>query len=185
MAQVETTFSAFQNPFLDPYSAPQGGRMANPGQPLQRLQIPPIQTLVRKTTETSGSLAMVDVSDVLNRAGITPREPVLVQDEQIGIQLNLSLFTTAISNQTPSQVTPAELQTARGVGRRVPTNYREARDVLHLIVPQRTGSRNDAFNINELKRIARNLNLAATGNKDVLANNIRSEIIRFFNLPNQ
>ena len=173
---------SLQNPFLDPFSTPQGATTALPGQPLSRIQIPPIRTLVRKTIDSTGSLTMVNVGEALNRAGITPRETVLVRDETIGIELNLSLFGTAIQEQTPSEVTPSEIQTGQVVGRRIPTNYREARDVLHLIVAQRTGSRNEAFNINQLKMIAKNLNIQSTGNKDVLANRIRTSIIEFYNL---
>lgn len=177
---------ALQNPFLDPFSTPQGGTVANQGQPLSRLQIPQIQTLVFKTTENSGNLAAVNVSNALLRAGITPRQPVLIRDETIGIELNLNLFgTSATVGETPSQITPAELQTGQVVGKIIPTNFREARSVLHLITAQRSGSRNVAFNINELKKIARNLDLPATGNKDVLAHRIRTAIIEFFNLPPQ
>jgi hypothetical protein len=177
---------ALQNPFLDPFSTPQGGIVAAPGQPLRRLQVPSIQTLVFKTTENTGNLAAVNVSDALVRAGITPRQPVLFRDETIGIELNLNLFgaTPAVA-ETTSQVTAADIQTGQVVGRSIPTNFREARSVLHLITAQRTGSRNVAFNINELKRIARNLDLPANGNKDVLANRIRTSIIDFYNLPPQ
>ena len=178
--------ASLQNPFLDPFSTPQGGSVAAPGQPLSRIPIPAIHTLVFKTTEDSGNLAAVNVSDALLRAGITPRQPVLIRDETVGIELNLNLFgTAATSGEMTAQVTPAELQTGQVVGKIIPTNFREARTVLHLITAQRTGSRNVAFNINELKKIARNLDLPANGNKDVLANRIRTAIIEFYNLPLQ
>lgn len=171
-----------QNPFLDPFSTPVGGRIGEHGQPLTRLQIPAINTLVFKTVESTGNLLMVDVSDALQQAGITPREPVLVGDEDIGIQLNLNIFGVE-GLQTPAQINPAEIG-GQTVGRRLPTDYREARDVLHLITAQRTSKRADTqnatFKIAELKRIARNLNLHSGGNKDVLANRIRTAVTDLF-----
>lgn len=177
---------SLQNPFLDPFTTPQGGVVVAAGQPLSRIQIPAIHTLVRKTSETSGSLAAVNVSDALLRAGITPRQPVLIRDEAIGIEISLSLVGgTSTSIEANTQITPADLQAGQVVGKIIPTNFREARSVLHLITAQRTGNRNAAFNINELKKIARNLDLPANGNKDVLANRIRTSIIEFFNLSPQ
>ncbi|CAN5891690.1 hypothetical protein BH23THE1_BH23THE1_32480 [soil metagenome] len=175
-----------QNPFLDPFASHPETRVAALGQPLSRIFIPPIKTLIFKTADNSGNLAAVNVNDALSRAGITPQQPILVSDENIGIELNLNLFGGSSNvNETPSQVTPAEVQSGQVVGTIIPTTYREAKSVLHLITAQRTGSRNVAFNITELKRIAKNLDLQASGNKDVLANRIRTAIIGFFNLPSQ
>jgi len=169
-----------QNPFLDPFSPPVGGRISEQGQPLNQLQIPAINTLVYKTAETTGNLLMIDISDTLQKAGVTPREPVLVSEEDIGIQLNINLFG-AEGLQTTTQVNPAEIG-GKMIGRHIPTNYREAYDSLHLIVAQRAGKQNAAFGINELKRIARNLDLASSGNKDVLANRIRTAVTEFFGI---
>lgn len=174
-----------QNPFLDPYSVPQGGKVAGLGERLIQIQVPAIQTLVYKTTNTSGYLAAVNVSEALLKAGITPRQPILIRDETIGIELNLNLLGTgSVSGVTSAQMTPAELQ-GQTVGKVIPRNVREARNVLHMITAQRTGTTNRSFDINELKKIARNLDLPSTGNKDVLANRIRTHIIDYFNLQPQ
>ncbi len=173
----------FQNPFLDPYAVPQGGVASTAGSPLTRLQIPPVETLVYKTGETTGRLSMVNVSEALTRAGLIPQEPVLVRDETVGIELNLNLFGAAL--QSPSQVTPMGTAPAQTMGRQIPKDMREARNVLHMITPARAGTKNAAFGITELKQIARNLDLPATGNKDFLANSIRTAIIEYFGLTSQ
>jgi transglutaminase/protease-like cytokinesis protein 3 len=168
------------NPFLDPYNIPQGGKITKVGEKLTKLEIPNIQTLVYKTTNNVEDLAAVNVNDALLRAGITPRQPVVFKDEAaFGIELPLMLLGTPAPS---SQVSPATLQTGKVIGRYIPTNIQEAKDVLHLIVPQRSGSKNTAFDINELRQIARNLQLPASGNKDVLANSIRSHIIQEYQL---
>ena len=172
----------FQNPFLDPYSTPQGGISSITGQPLPRLQIPIIQTLIYRTEETRGTLSLVDVRETLAQAGITPREPVLIRDEAVGIELNLNLFGAGLHTPTAPVSTGLSAQT---LGRQIPTTFREAHSVLNLITPQRSGSKNTAYGINELKQIARNLNIPSTGNKDVLANRIRTEIIQYFGLASQ
>lgn len=177
---------AQQNPFLDPFSSPPGGIVTVQGVPLSRIKIPAIQTLVSKTAENSGNLATVSVNDALLKAGITPRQTVLTSNEAIGIELNLNLFGNMPTvGNISAQLTPAELQTGQVVGRIIPTSFPEARSVLHLITSQRTGSRNIAFNINELKRIAKSLGLQAIGNKDVLANRIRTEIVEFYNIQSE
>jgi hypothetical protein len=175
----ETSSTLFDNPFLDPFASPKGGVMVELGQPLIRLEIPDIRTLIYKTS-SSGSLSMINMNQVLTSAGITPRQPILVQDENVGIELNLNILENRTSNV---QINSADLPSGQTIGRKIPANAREARDVLHLISSQRAGSSNNAFSINELKKIARNLNIPATGSKDVLVNNIRNYIIDFFDLP--
>lgn len=170
-----------QNPFLDPFNIPQGGHVSEKGQPLIRLQIPPIHTLVYKTDESTGNLFMIDAGDAFQQAGVTPSRPILTEEEDIGIQLDLNVFGID-ALQIPSQMNPAEIG-GQTLGRNIPTNYQEARNVLHLIVMQRAGSQNAAYNITDLKRIARNLDLSPSGSKAVLANRIRTAIIDFFGMP--
>lgn len=174
-----------QNPFFDPFSELKPGTIVGPDQPLPRIQIPYISTLVSKSQESKGTLIMVNVGEALNKAGITPREPILAVNEGIGIELNLNLFSSTTGMQTPIQMNPTEITGTQTVGRDIPKDAREVRNVLHLITGQRTGSRHDSFNINELKKIARNLNLSTNGNKDAIANRIRTHIEEFFNLPRQ
>jgi hypothetical protein len=171
----------FQNPFLDPYLVPRGGTLSNPGEPLNRIEVPPIHTLIYKASVTFGLLASVNINDALLRAGITPQQPVLVRDAIIGIELNLNLPGTA-APPSASFLSPAQLQTGQTVGKIIPTNLKEAYNVRHMINAQRTGNRNVSFDINELKQISKNLNLSASGNKDVLANRINTAINAYYNI---
>lgn len=173
------------NPFLDPYQPLRGAVITYVGQPLSRIEVPPIQTLVHKTEDTPQSLSVVDVSQVLNRAGITPRESVLIRDELIGIELDINVFGTAPSSGMSGSVSPADMQMGQTVGRNIPTNMKEARDSLEFITAQRTGGNHKNFGINDLKKIAKNLHLPTTGNKDVLVNRIRTAVIDYYNLDIQ
>jgi hypothetical protein len=178
----DTGVSLTTNPFLETETIPGAGRVTLAGQKLSRIQVPPIKTLVHKPTTMTGELINVNVNDVLTRAGVTPTQSVVVSNETYGIRLELNLLGIPSSSGT-AQLTPADLQKGQNVGRYIPTNVREARDVLHKISPQRTGNKNDSFNISELKKIAKNLDLPSVGNKDVLAVNIRNYIIDYYNLP--
>lgn len=165
------------SPFLNPRTLPQGGRITGPNEPLTRIQIPPIQTLISKSVNINENLGAVNVNDVLLRSGVTPRQPIRIRDEVIGIELNLSLTGNPLG-----QVSPAELQIGQTMGKFIPTTLHEARDALHMITAQRKGTTNRAFAIGELKTIARNLDLSSTGSKDILANRIRAHVIGVFNL---
>ena len=181
MTTVEPSNFLTTTPFMNPRSLPPSGRITGQNEPLFRIQVPLIQTLVSKSTSSNENLGAVNVSDVLLRAGITPRQPVRIRDETIGIELNLNL-TGNSSGSISGQISPAELQTGQTMGKFVPTTLREARDALHMITAQRKGTTNRAFAIGELKTIARNLDLSSTGSKDILANRIRSHVIEVFNL---
>lgn len=157
----------------------------NPGQPLRRIEIPSVNTLINKPLTTTAPISMVEVGERLRQAGITPKEPVLHKDEAVGIELSLNLFSSNAAPQIMSQTNTIDITSGvqgQIVGRYIPTNPKEAKDMLHLISTQRTGKKNGAFGINELKKIARNLDLPATGNKEDIANRIRTHIISFFNL---
>ena len=173
----------FQNPFLDPYAPLHGGTVSPVGAPLTRLQIPPVETLVYRTGENRGGLSMVSVPAALSRTGSAAQQPVVVRNEAVGIEL--SLAAVGSRGQPPPPITPAGTSPVQAASQPIPTNMREAREVLSMITPQRTGSKSRVFGINELKQIARNLNLPSTGNKDVLASRIRTAIIEYFNLPSQ
>lgn len=166
----------FNNPYLDPYLDLPGGKSSVVGQSLTPLSIPPVQTLLSKRGKPIGNLNMVQVTDTLARAGIVPEEPVYVREENVGIELNLNLYGAA----APSTTQASGLDMGHAVGRSIPKDFREARNVLQLIVPSRSGSKNTAFNIGELRQIARNLNLPSSGNKEAIANRIRSAVIAYF-----
>jgi hypothetical protein len=181
MMTVEPSNFLSSTPFLYLGTVPQSGKITGPNEPLSRIQVPLIQTLVSKTINENENLGAVNVNEILLRTGITPRQPVRIKDETIGIELSLNLGGNS-SRFSSAQISPAELQTGQTMGKFVPTNLREARDALHMITSQRKGTTNRAFAIGELKTIARNLDLPSTGSKDILANRIRSHVIEFFHL---
>lgn len=152
------------------------------GRPLNRLILPEVRTLISQPAGPVPQLAEVNVARVLSvtRPQEVTRPVPVSSTDTVGIQLTLNLLDT-----TPSggSINPSQAQAV--IDRRIPTNAREARDMLDYIVPQRSGSENRAFGINELKQICKNLNLPTNGNKADLANRIRSYIIELFNLPQQ
>src|SRR5665648_205204 len=169
-----------QNPFLLSYRVPEGGRLTVQGQPLSRLQIPQVTTLISQPSGPISTLAEVNVARAFLE--LTPSEQVNLQivgpDDPLGMQLNPNIVMDPSVGGT---INPAQAQAI--INRRIPTNAREARDMLAFIIVSRTGSENRAFGINELKQICKNLNLPASGSKAELATRIRSYIIEFFNLP--
>jgi hypothetical protein len=169
-------YGIFQNPYLDPYLNIIGGKSSVVGQPLVPLSIPPIQTLLTKKGKPHGSLSMVQVTDTLIRAGIVPEEPIQIKEESVGIELNLNLYGVA----TEPVGETSNLEAGKTLGKSIPKDFREARNALQLIVPSRSGSKNTAFNIGELRQIARNLNLPSSGNKEAIANRIRTAVIAFY-----
>ena len=159
------------NPCLNPISP--GGIMSEPNQPLTRLFVPNIATLISGAPPIPIELATIALAldvDESNRL-------VSGNDIQVGTEINLSVF----GKSKFGQINPAEIPVS-GSGRHIPRNRAEARDILHLIVPSRAGAKNTAFRVNELKIIARNLGLSLSGNKDELVNRIRTDIINYFQL---
>jgi hypothetical protein len=150
-----------------------GGDMTEPGQPLNRLVIPAIATLISGTRTISPALATIALtlgSDELFRPGVEG-------EIQVGTEINLSVF----GKNRFGQINPAEIPMP-GSGRRIPKNRAEARDDRHLIVSSRAGAKNTAFRVSELKQIARNLGLSLNGNKDELVNRIQTEIKNYYQL---
>lgn len=168
------------NPFIDPYTTIPGGEISKYGEPLIRLSSPNIKTLVYKTQKSAGDLRIIDIADVVRIANIMPDEHILQENSEMGLQLDLNLFGTE-GSQSSSQINPAEIS-SKSISRHIPTTYREARDVLHLITDQRTGKTNASFGVTELKRIARNLDLPGIGNKDVLAARIRKAVMTLYGM---
>lgn len=172
----------FQNPFLDQYTSLDGGVVSPAGSPLVRLPIPQIDTLLYKTGETQNRLRMMNVPESLSRAAHLPQQPILVRNEAIGIELTLP--TIGNLTQAPP-ITTTGVTPVQGVIKNLPKNMREALEVLPMITSQRRGSKSQVFGIEDLKQIARNLDLPSTGDKDVLAARLRTAIIEYFNLPAQ
>jgi len=165
------------NPFLDVYNPPKRGELAKYNQPLKPIEIPgQIKTLINRTIVAEENLGKVDVSELLSTPIRTPSKPVLIEEGDIGIQLNIDILgTTTTGKLNPSQI-------SNETGTDVPRTYREARNNLDLIVSQRSGGKNKAYNIKQIKDIARNLGLASSGNKSTIVNRIRSAVIEHFKI---
>ena len=115
------------------------------------------------------------MTERLTKAGATPQQNIILNNEAVGIELDLKMFgggTTVPQTGTGPQT----------LKRRLPTNHAEARDMLPLIQETRSGKKVNAFNVNELKIIARNLNEPTTGNKTDLARRIRAAVMKFYNI---
>jgi len=174
----------FENVFYDPYVTIPSATVSQAGQPLARLIIPPIQTLIYKTQPATRIIPMIEAplpSGQVTPAGVTtPVTPA--REETGGIVLNLNLLGGAPPSEP--QINPAQIP-SQSLGTRIPTKPREVLEVLHMITAKKAGSKNEAFTLVELKQIAKNLHLPVLGNKDGIATSIRNYIIEFFNLPPQ
>jgi len=167
------------NPVLDYQTMVRRGVLVNRGQPLQKIVVPPIRTLIYESTDKIPSLAMVTVQTALAAENVILNRDAETDATNVGIGLDISLLT--LGSQAPSQIS-STMGDGRITGRQIPTNMHEARAVINQISPTRAGAKNEAYGITELRQIARNLNIAASGKKEELANRIRKEVMEFFNL---
>jgi hypothetical protein len=163
-----------ESPFLSTEEPVVGGHLSNPGQPLARLQIPQITTTISRQSEAGTSLSSIDVGEIPIRQ--TNIRPVTAQEQDIGITLD-----TGIPGRTEVPGTPQMFaQTTQGVGRQLPRTYEEVRNVISLIAPGRTGKKTNTFLVVELRKIAQNLNLPSSGNKETLANTILQAVRSYY-----
>ena len=169
----------FQNIFFDPYVSVTTGSVSVTGGPLQRLHVPSVQTLIYKTKEQPKTIPKIQLN--VPAAPVTDLRPVQQKDEPGGIRLNLNLLGITTPAQNEGQLNLSDME-SQSVSEGVPSNVTEARNQLHRITSQKSGSTNKAFTLPQLKKIARNLNLPALSGKDALANSIRSYVMRYFGL---
>lgn len=66
--------------------------------------------------------------------------------------------------------------------KKIPTNLKEAYDVLHLISNERKSKSNPVFDNAQLKEIAKNLNLLPTGKKEEIVARIRKAVSDYMQL---
>lgn len=125
------------------------------------LRLPSVQTIIKKIPISDEPLPVIDYAQKEPPASAA----VGVHPVEIGIELS---------------VEDTESPPARQIGERLPQTLEEAYENLDLIKAQRTGSRNRTYNANQLRQIAKNLDLPSTGNKDVLANRIRDKVMEFY-----
>lgn len=165
-----------ENPFLDQYNQPDEGKVSIEGNPLNRIFIPDIETLVSENSRVSRQLPSINIQSLLAKAGQTPVKPAPFNGNT-GIMLDVNLT----KNEGSSLPENVNLGGTYQTGVKLPTTLEEARDKLALIVPERAG-RNGKFGVNHLQQIARNLGIESHGNKAAIANRIRSAVITHFNL---
>lgn len=172
------------NPFLDVTADIPRGELSIAGSPLKKLRLPKITTLIHIVADQPDQLSIGNISATLHQV-IPPNNEVSTQDPGIGTdlgdELNLIGFEETTPLTTVGQTNPAALQ-SKSMVRQLPTNMREARNVLHLITAKRKGTSNESFGIAELKTIAKNLNIPAAGNKNVVADKLRTAIMKYFNI---
>lgn len=153
-----------------------GGVLAAPGQKLNRLQIPNIQTLISRTEEPGVAPSSIQIGSLIgSQAKNLVSRPLTIEEQTIGITLDV--------NVTGRQLAPAGESGPVGsqsVGRKIPSTYFEARDAASLIIPGRAGKRSNVFKLEELKIIAQRLGIPATGGKTVVATNILNRLFEFF-----
>lgn len=152
------------------------GAMVQFGQPLRRLQIPNIQTLI-STPEQSGVAPIENVSivSVIDTAKFVNHVPV--EGERV---LGITIDTRIPGQQIMAPGTSQEQFASQGVGRQIPRSFQEARNVLGMINPGRSGKKGNAFSQAELKKIAQNLSLPSSGSKAELANRLIQAITSFY-----
>jgi len=151
----------------------EGGRMSEQGQPLFRLNIPNIQTLISRSTETEGgALSTVEIASMIANQNFTP----LPVEQAPGI-----IIDTSIPGR-PSVPEAGPVITSQTVGRVLPRTFDEVQRSLSLITPTRAGKKNPAYTLSELKIIAQNLSLPSSGvNKESLANLIIRKVTEYYN----
>lgn len=141
--------------------------MTLPGGPLARIALPEVSTLLQKTPSERSQISQVPVSMLPSSIGVEQGQTIRAS-EGIGIDLTISVMTGREGRRSAIETTA------------IPTTRREAREVLHLISPDRTGGKVKTYDIAALKQIAKNIGIASSGNKAQLANNIRRAVEETF-----
>ncbi len=149
--------------------------LTNPGEPLFRLRIPNIQTLISRRAESERpEIGMVGLQTTVESQKFASK--AIGKEDVIGITIDTSVpggQGGPVMAETPPIL-------AQSVGRQLPRTYEEARNNLSLITPGRSGKRTNVYKLDELKKIAQNLNLPSAGNKETIANTIVNAVARFF-----
>jgi hypothetical protein len=151
------------------------GMLTNPDEPLFRLRIPNIQTLISRRVENERpEIGMVGLQTAVESQKFVSK--AIGREDVIGITID----TSVPGLQIGPVMTENQPVLAQSVGKQLPRTYEEARNNLSLIVPGRAGKRTNVYKLEDLKAIARNLNLPSTGNKETIANTIVTAVTRFF-----
>jgi len=168
------------NQFLDETNPPRSGSLSAQGYRLNPLEFPQMTTLVKKI-ELSPNVP--EMSIVVKPQGI----PVSSMQDGLSLtNIGMNLFTPS-EGSILGEINPAQLLVQTS-GPKIPTNWEEARKSLKMISTTRSGKKNQAFGFNELKIIAKNLNLESTGvreKKEALARRLIDAIKAYHGIKDQ
>jgi hypothetical protein len=161
--------------FLDPVIAPTlGAKLSVEGQPLNRIIIPPIKTLIYSSNQTQlqTSLQSVIINQDIQKLNL-PSRIISEEEQQIGI---------VIENNMGFQPTPGSVPQTSAIpgSRAIPTDYTSALANRHLISQGRASKNVKVYNKAELVQLAKNLQINALGKKDELSNRILAALDSFF-----
>jgi len=140
--------------------------------PLNRLTIPNFNTLIFQVEGTQESFISISLNQAVKE--YSDQEAVPASTE-FGIKIDVSL-TNEVS-RGPQSVAEAGLD-SQSVGVSLPRDFNEARNNLARIQPK--APRKIGYQLDELRRIAQNLNLPSGGNKAVVSNTIIQAIQEYF-----
>jgi hypothetical protein len=163
--------------FLDPRTASTlGARLSTEGQPLNRITIPNINTLIYSSGQTqirTGLQGLIVKADIKTAA--LPSRNITDEEKQIGIVIESGI----VGQPTPGSI--PHTNTMQDV-RQIPTNYAEAYAVRHLISSQRPSKNIKLYGKPELVKIAQNLQLNTSGKKDELSARILTALYSFYDI---
>jgi hypothetical protein len=132
-------------------------KIADPDQPLSRIIIPDIITVVSKAVNYKPKEYEI-IDKIINDVGVN--EVTSFSNEDFGIQLDMTLFN---GNQTPTMINPLVIEgtTYENAvsGMTIPSTYEEAFTNLNKISAVKTGKANNYYSVSELTSIAENLKI--------------------------
>lgn len=156
--------------------------ITGPDEPLSRITLPDIKTLLGsyKSTAETATIGRVTVNDIATRVG-----GIQINVDVTNIGINIDPNLAGASSHLGGLQTGSHIQVVqtKEVGKHIPTNYSEAKSALDQIRPTRSGSKRDAFTLQELKTIAVNLRIDHRGatTKAALAELIKTAVSDYFN----
>ena len=156
-----------------------GGEMSEKGEPLSKLFIPPIETLINKPQVSRAELEFSQVPFDITSGGTTPVRTVMEAENPFGVHIDIGIH--GMISPVQYEINPAQIK-GTGTKRPIPTNFPEARSAMGLISNKRSGQKVEFFSLPELRTIAQNLRLPKNGNKDELVNRLISAIKNFYNM---
>lgn len=136
------------------------------GNPLSKVYFPEVET--RISTNTNENLEF----------GFVPNEQIVKPETQ------MANLISPIAGMPKLDIGESVFKPVEQMDtiKKIPTNLKEAYDVLHLISNERKSKSNPVFDNAQLKEIAKNLNLLPTGKKEEIVARIRKAVSDYMQL---